>query len=175
MEATKKHLLSLVDTSQYNINTKGLYGVNLSLFREVDTEKTRQKADDLLLRYRSCLRIACAGYEPKVTATYSIEPITHSNVNHNRIDDNLILQEEARNVVDDILKAYNSLNADERALIYDKYLSKRRLVDYKIYIKYNWSEATFYRELKKVLVMFAEAYRGGKLLVFGNDRDLIDF
>ena len=143
--------------------------MSIELFKRLDEEKTRQNVDSLLKQYHRLLRIAGAAYEPKITATWKLEMASQTNLITNPVDDYLIRQEEALEALRDINSAYNFLNPEERRLIYDKYLGRRKLTDYNIYLAYHWSEATFYRELKKDLIKFAEIYQHGRLLVFEND------
>ena len=59
----------------------------------------------------------------------------------------------------------NKLNAYDRQLIHDKYFDNRELTDTAIYLTYNMSSSSFYRELDKALIKFAEAYENGSLLI----------
>ncbi|KRL02511.1 ArpU family phage packaging/lysis transcriptional regulator [Liquorilactobacillus capillatus] len=145
--------------------------MEIELFANLDKEKTKNDVNELLSQYRRLLRVAGTRYEPKVTTTYSLEMNSQTNLIRIPQDTALIMQDEALQTLIDIHSAFNTLNPEERKLIYDKYLRKNRLSDYMIYPKYGWSEATFYRNLKETLVKFAEAFRHGKLLVFSKMSD----
>ena len=152
--------------------------MSIELFNQLDEEKTKQNVDELLSQYWRLLRIIGTSYEPKLTATYKFDMVSHSNSYQNPIDSDLIKKEEIRQQLVDIWQAYNSLNSYDCQLLYDKYFSKKKLVDYLIYPKYGMSERTFYRNLKKISVEFAEAYEAFRhnksLLAFQNGRKMAE-
>ncbi|MCO7126043.1 hypothetical protein NIE88_09670 [Sporolactobacillus shoreicorticis] len=58
----------------------------------------------------------------------------------------------------------NKLSKMERKLIYDKYICVEKKSDIALYLSYSISESTFYRNLNRALIHFAEAYDCGKIL-----------
>lgn len=174
----KKHSPLPASDPQTNHIIKVVRCVSIELFKRLDEEKTRQNVDSLLLQYWRLLRIVGTRYEPKLTATYKFDVVSHSNRYQNPIDSDLIKKEEIWQQLVDIWTAYDSLNAYGRQLLYDKYFSKEKLVDYLIYPKYGYSERTFYRNLRKVSVEFAEAYEAFRhfdsLLAFKNGRKMAE-
>lgn len=53
--------------------------------------------------------------------------------------------------------------------IYDKYINSTRFYDYELFSAEQISEATYYREIGKAMIEFAEAFQSGRLLVFENE------
>ena len=59
----------------------------------------------------------------------------------------------------------NKLDAYSRQLLHDRYISREKKSDIQIYSDLNLSESTFYKDLTKAMIEFAEAYDSGRLLV----------
>ena len=74
----------------------------------------------------------------------------------------------------EIERAFKCLSVESRNRIYYKYMSEDSLYDYQIYNAQNISKDTYYRELGKAQLEFAEAYNGGELMVFDYKREKSD-
>lgn len=136
----------------------------MALFPEIDKEKTKQQVRDLLSLYRTFIRLASEEYIPKVTATYSFELKSFTGVVSRATENAVVRKVTAEQEICKIAKAMNKLNAYDRQLIHDKYMDKRELTNTAIWLNYNTSERTFYRELDQALIRFAESYENGSLL-----------
>lgn len=134
------------------------------LFPEIDKEKTKRQVRDLLSCYRSMIRIAGEEFIPKVTATYSFELKSYTGLVSRTVENAVVRKVTAEQELIKISAAMNKLNAYDRQMIYDKYMNKEELSDTLIYLEYSMSSSSFYRELDKSLIKFAEAYDNGSLL-----------
>lgn len=135
------------------------------LFPEINKDKTKKQVRDLLSCYRTMVRIAGEEYTPKVTATYSFELKSFTGTGSRATENAVVRKVTAEQTIEKICKAMNKLNAYDRQLIHDKYFDNRELTDTAIYLTYNMSSSSFYRELDKAMIKFAEAYENGSLLI----------
>nr|DAY95575.1 MAG TPA: transcriptional regulator [Caudoviricetes sp.] len=136
----------------------------MALLPEIDEKKTKSNVKSLLCNYRSFVRLASEEYIPKVTATYSFELKSFTGTVSRATENAVVRKVAAEQELVKISKAMNKLNAYDRQLIFDKYMDKRELTDTDIYLNYNTSSSSFYRELDKALLKFAEAYESGVLV-----------
>lgn len=137
----------------------------MTLFPEIDKDKTKQQVRELLSCYRTMMRIADEEYIPKVTATYSFELKSFTGTVSRATENAVVRKVTAEQTLTKICKAMNKLNAYDRQMIYDKYFDNRELTNTAIYLNYNMSSSSFYRELDKALIKFAESYENGSLLI----------
>ena len=135
------------------------------LFEEIDKEITKSNVNYLLSRYHNIKRLS-GSYTPKVTASYSIMPRSNTGLTSDSTGDMITRKIKAEETLKDIEKAFNCLTGESRKRLYFKYLAEDRQYDYQIYTNQNISRNTYYRELEKAQLEFAEAYRGGALLAF---------
>lgn len=143
------------------------------LFEEVHEEITKNNVNNLLSRYHNIKRLA-GSYTPKITSTYSMTPRSETGITSDSTSDKVSLRAKATDHLKEIERAYNCLSANSRKRIYLKYLSDDNLYDYQIYNTQNISKDTYYRELSKAQLEFAEAYNGGELMVFDYRREKSD-
>ena len=139
------------------------------LFPEVNEKATKDKVDSLLKNYHKIRRLSGMPIEQKVTATYSLDPKTFTDMNSSAIESGSIKKLDAVSLYRDINAAINTLDVYSRKRIYDKYINSIRFYDYEVYSAKNISEATYYREVGKAMIEFAETFQGGSLLVFENE------
>ncbi|WP_227873709.1 ArpU family phage packaging/lysis transcriptional regulator [Enterococcus florum] len=137
----------------------------MALFPEIDKDKTKKRVRELLSCYRTMVRIADEECIPKVTATYSFELKSFTGTVSRATENAVVRKVTAENELKKICAAMNKLNAYDRQLIHDKYMDNRELTDTAIYLNYNLSSSSFYRELDKSMIKFAEAYENGRLLI----------
>lgn len=137
----------------------------MALLPEIDEKKTKSNVKKLLSNYRSFMRLASEEYTPKVTATYSFELKSFTGTVSRATENAVVRKVTAERELQKIVKAMNKLNAYDRQMIHDKYMDKRELSDTDIYLNYNMSSSSFYDKLGDVLIKFAEAYDGGRLIV----------
>ena len=137
----------------------------MALFPEIDEKATRPQVKEYLSEYRSFVRLASEEYIPKVTATYSFELKSFTGTVSRATENAVVRKVTAERELQKIVKAMNKLNAYDRQMIHDKYMDKRELSDTDIYLNYNMSSSSFYDKLDDVLIKFAEAYDGGRLIV----------
>lgn len=137
------------------------------MFPEIDKDKTKENVHRLLSHYRSMVRLADEEYTPKVTATFSLELKSPggSGGNSDTVGRMVARKVTAESELWKIGRAMNKLDAYSRQLLHDRYISRRKKSDINIYMDLAMSESTFYRELEKAQLEFAEAYDYGRLLV----------
>ncbi|MGH2109171.1 ArpU family phage packaging/lysis transcriptional regulator [Aerococcus urinaeequi] len=139
------------------------------LFPEVYEKATKDKVDSLLKNYHKIRRLSGMPIEQKVTATYSLDPKTFTDMNSSAIESGSIKKLDAVSLYRDINAAINTLDVYSRKRIYDKYINSTRFYDYEVYSAKNISEATYYREVGKAMIEFAEDFQSGILPVFENE------
>lgn len=139
------------------------------LFPEVNEKATKDKVDSLLKNYHKIRRLSSMTIEQKVTATYSLDPKTFTDMNSSAIESGSIKKLDAVSLYRDINAAINTLDVYSRKRIYDKYINSTRFYDYEVYSAKNISEATYYREIGKAMIEFAEDFQSGILPVFENE------
>ncbi|MFL2071176.1 ArpU family phage packaging/lysis transcriptional regulator [Marinilactibacillus psychrotolerans] len=140
----------------------------LDIFLEVDNidkKATKENVDELLSLYRRLARMADEEYMPKMTATYSFEIKGSGGGVSDSLGEAISRSVSAQQEINKIMKAVNKMNSYQRQLIFEKYIKRRQQTDIMIYIGLNMSESTFYRELEKAQLEFAEAYDNGRLLL----------
>ncbi|MEY8370140.1 ArpU family phage packaging/lysis transcriptional regulator [Aerococcaceae bacterium 50-4] len=138
------------------------------LFSEIVKRETKDNVDQLLSKFHTIRRLAGKPIEQKLTATYTIEPKSFTGVNSNPTEDAILAQTDAQVLYNDIIKAYNCLGPTSRKRLYNKYMSSNPKFDYEVYDggEESISKATFYRDLEKAQIEFAEAYKNGELMKF---------
>lgn len=133
------------------------------MFPEIDKEKTKENVHRLLSHYRSMARIADEDCTPKITATYSLELKSFGGIS-DTVGNAVARKATAEQELWKISRAMNKLNAYQRQILHDRYIDRKEMTDTMIYYDLNMSERTFYRELGKAQVEFAESYDNGRLL-----------
>ncbi|OEH82916.1 ArpU family transcriptional regulator [Enterococcus rivorum] len=135
------------------------------LFPEIDKKKTKKNVSNLLNTYRSLIRIAGSEHSPKITATYFFEMKDCLLQKVNRIETIQNRKKLAESELLKIIDTMNRLDANDRELLYDKFMHATEQTNIAIYMKHHMSESKFYRELDKALIHFAEAYGDGELII----------
>lgn len=135
------------------------------LFEEIDREITKQNVDYLLSRYHNIRRLA-GSYTPRITATYSLTPRSETGLTSDSTSKMVGLRSKALEQLKEIEDALKLVSAEARKRLYFKYLSEDGAFDYEIYYDQNISKDTYYRQLEKAQLEFAEAYKGGELIAF---------
>ena len=133
------------------------------MFPEIDKEKTKENVHNFLSYYRNLARLADEEYTPKVTATYSLELKSPGGPSDN-VGNAVARKVTAEQELWKIGRAMNKLNAYERQMLHERYIRRKPWTDVMIYMSLNLSESTYYRELEKAQMSFAEAYDSGRLL-----------
>jgi ArpU family phage transcriptional regulator len=139
--------------------------MQMIVFPEIDRKQTKKKVQDLLMNYRSLVRIAGERHAPKLTAAYTFETSEATGIIRQRTEPPLNRKELAEAELKKIIDALNQLEAEDRQLLYDKYIDHNFTTNIAIYMKLHMSESKFYRELDRALICFAEAYQNGELLI----------
>lgn len=136
------------------------------MMRELDKKATKDKAVRLLSAYKQLKRLAGEQFTSKVTATYSFEPRSFTGIVNKPLEKYIERQMTAQKLLDDIEEAINHINdAYLRQVLVMKYC-KSYDSDIAIYVDLGYSESEFYRTLEKAILLFAECYSYGALLVF---------
>ena len=163
------------DDRNSQVKRKGVCQLELSYLLEIDEKETKLKADALLKAYPRFLRIAGRKVETTMTQQLTFMPGSQRDPRTSEIELKVQKKVDAEKIVADINKAINAQDARSRNRLLKKYITNGgELYDYQIYAAENISEATYYRELGKAQIGFAEAFRYGELLTFENDRQKTD-
>lgn len=138
----------------------------MRLFKEIDKYFTKKNAYEVLSLYRRYARMAGMEYLPKVTATYSLEPKS-SGFTNKATEEIVTRRVAALDELEAIMRAINSIiDPYVRQIVIEKYCAWHVKSDKEIYLDLDYSESEFYRMLDRGALEFAEAYRGGELLVY---------
>lgn len=135
------------------------------LFDKIDEEITKSNVNYLLSRYHSIKRLAGAS-TPKVTASYSIMPRSNTGLTSDSTGDFVENKIKSTKMLDEVHRAFNCLSGKSKQRLYFKYIAEDRRYDYEIFEDLNISKDTYYRELGKAQIEFAEAYKSGELIAF---------
>ena len=137
------------------------------LLIEFDRKATKKKVHQLLSSYRTLIRIAGQNELPKMTSSYLFE-VTKENENLDFLatkNDSLNRSLLVKNELLKIREGINRLDQDNRRILCDKYINVEMPTNISFFMKYHISESTFYRELEKACICFAESYNEGELLI----------
>ncbi|MBE6165070.1 MAG: transcriptional regulator [Streptococcus gallolyticus] len=141
----------------------------MDFLKEIDKQSTKNNAYKVLKQYRRYSRMAGEEYTPKITATYTLEPKTVRSYNSGSSQTEALVTRRvsAWNEMEAIMKAINRvIDPFARQILIEKYCKWQIRTDCEIYMELGYSESEFYRKLERGVIEFAEAYRGGELLVF---------
>lgn len=148
----------------------------MTLFAELNKKETLAAAYRTLERYPSFCRIANEPYSPKLTATYSLEPKSFSSKPSAQTERLVGRKVDAEFELLAIRQAVDRISDSFcRQVVIEKYYRGFNKTDIAIYMDLGYSESEFYRLLERGVLEFAEAYRGGKLLVFKHGKDVSFF
>lgn len=139
----------------------------IDIFQElddIDEKATIKNVDKVLSLYRRLERMAGEDVETKMTSTCSFEPRRGSGGHSDAVGNGVTRKVAAQQEVQKITEAINKMQSDHRQLLFERYMKRRPQTDIMIFVSLNLSESTFYRELNRARVSFAEGYDGGKLL-----------
>lgn len=134
--------------------------------RELDKKATIQKAKTVLEGYKTFKRIAGEEFVSKVTATYSFEPRSYTGVVSQPVEKYVVRKMHAEQKIEKIERAINSMNDAFLRQVIIKRFCENYDSNIAIYIDLEYSETEFYRVLDKALLLFAECYDYGALLIF---------
>lgn len=139
----------------------------MSLFRNLNKQATKDKASRILSHYRALRRIAGESFSPKVTASYSFEPRSQTNLTSNAIEKHVVRQVAAEQKLLYIEQAINAIiDVHVREVLIRKYCDRKEKSDIQIYMDLGYSESEYYRIWERGIFEFAEVYLHGELLVF---------
>ena len=139
----------------------------MGFFDDVDEKTTKQNVKKVLSRYRLLVKVIGTQFSSKVTATYSFEPRSETNVVSNAIEKHIVRVETAVKELEYMEQAINSIyDPYLRRILVLKYCDKRNLSDVYIYTDLGYEEREFYRLMDKALYSFAECYKHGSLITF---------
>jgi ArpU family phage transcriptional regulator len=138
-------------------------GKQLSLLRDTDGEKTKERVEEHFSEYRMYLLTAPDDLMPKITQTFSIQPPSKSNAFHSTTESVAIERAEYEMERDDFIerthRAVNRLSSRERELITKSYMTLEDVYDYDVYNEMGVSETTYYRIREKAFYKLAFSLR----------------
>lgn len=139
----------------------------LDIFLEVDNidkSATKENVDELLNLYRRLARMADEEFIPKMTATYSFEIKGSGGGVSDSLGEAISRKISAQQEIHKIMKAINKLNGYHRQILFERYMRRCPQTDIMIYVSLCMSESSYYRELAKAQLEFADAYDEGRLI-----------
>ncbi|MGX4645668.1 ArpU family phage packaging/lysis transcriptional regulator [Holzapfeliella sp. JNUCC 80] len=137
----------------------------LELIAGLDVYQTKVNTKKFLNSYKAFKTILSSKFEPKVTQTFSLELKSFGGSdNTSPIERHMIKQENAKEKLDMMFKALNSLETKYRVLLVLKYIDKRYTHDFEIMNHLGYADAQYYRLLTEALIHFAYAYNNGELV-----------
>lgn len=132
---------------------------------EYDRKLTRRNADRLLRGYRQMARMAGDEFVPKLTATLTLEPVSHTGNRGTPIESHVARKADGLAYLRDVTRAMNQLDTQQRELLWYRYCDNQAMTDIQIYMGITLcSERQYYRLLERALLAFAESYQHGRLI-----------
>lgn len=129
----------------------------------IDENETRKNARKKLKTFRQLQRIA--GRSSIDLKSPIITDMPRSKSASNRVDNSLIEKIDAELERDYIIDALARLSHISRCILFYSFCDVEKWSNYKIGLELGYSDKNIERLKRIVLIEFAEAYRGGKLLV----------
>jgi ArpU family phage transcriptional regulator len=133
---------------------------------EIDREKTKQRVESEIEKYRFCLLLVPEEKLPKITASYTMEPPAFSNQFHSSTETTAFeriqqqeKEKERLEFVERFRKAVNRLRFKERELIVKRYMDDIELYDYEFYQAEGLTESKFYKLKARAFYNLAFALR----------------
>ena len=133
---------------------------------EIDREKTKQRVEAEIEKYRICLLMVPEEKLPKITASYSLQPPAFSNQFHSSTENTALerIQQEAQErerleFIEYFRKAVNRLRFRERELIIKRYMGDDECFDYEYYQENGLTESKFYKLKARAFYNLAFALR----------------
>lgn len=138
----------------------------MPFFPEINEAKTKENAKKILEGYPHWRRVANDTDGQRVTTTYSFTPRNPSSAKNSQVEKLAIRKVDAELELDAIEQAVSKLHDPfYRKIIYEKYLVWHQKKDETVYNELAISESSYYENLSKALLAFAELYRNGEQVV----------
>jgi ArpU family phage transcriptional regulator len=135
----------------------------LFILPEIDREKTKQRVEAEIEKYRICLLQEPEEKLPKITASYSLQPPSFSNSFYSSTEAAAIEQadfdRQRAEFIERFRKAVNRLRFKERELIIKRYMSDDDMYDYEYYSQNHLTESKFYKLKARAFYNLAFALR----------------
>lgn len=135
-------------------------------FPTYDVELTKANARRLLVNYAKFERLAKASQHTRLITTMSIDPHNRGDSRHSKIENATEKAIHAQEVIKNIHSALEVLSETSHRRLMNKFIRPTSLYDYVIYTDENISSSTYYREIERALIEFAECYNFGELLEY---------
>jgi ArpU family phage transcriptional regulator len=130
---------------------------------EIDREETKKRVEAALEKYRFYLLSVPEERLPRVTASYSLVPPTHTNAFHSSTEESAIaildFEKEREQYLNSIQRAVNRLNYQERSIIVKRYIDPEEKYDYEVYNDLGMSERKYYRIKSRAFYKLAFALK----------------
>ena len=138
-----------------------------------DEKATIEATTIILDQYKTLKAIAGEKYVSKITPTYSFEPRCYTGVIRNPIEDHMVRQEEALELIEKIESAINKiLDPYLRQVLIERYI-KNNVSNIAIYMDLGYSSTEFYRLLDRARLHFAEYYNNGSTLRYRKGKEIV--
>ncbi len=141
---------------------------------KLDEKATIEATTTILEQYKTLRAIAGEKYVSKITPTYSFEPRCYTGVIHNPLEDHIIRQEQALELINKIDSAINKiLDPYLRQVLIERYI-KNNISNIAIYMDLGYSSTEFYRLLDRAKLHFAEHYNNGSTLRYRKGKEVME-
>lgn len=138
---------------------------------QIDEERTKEKIETLLEKYKILMLQTPEDFLPKITTTYTITPPSFSNQFHSSTEEAALKKMDWEIERDQFMKriqrAINRLTQKERRILVMLYMQDEDMYDYEIYAEMGLSQRNYYRFKNKAFYRLAfalreEVYKGDK-------------
>lgn len=133
---------------------------------EIDRDKTKEKVEGEIERFRISLLQIPEELLPKITASYSMQPPAFTNAFHSSTEQTALdrinqdnFEKERLDFVEKFRKAVNRLQFKEREFIIKRYMGDDDLFDYEFYMQNHMTESKFYKLKARAFYNLAFALR----------------
>ncbi|MEJ4084059.1 DUF1492 domain-containing protein [Bacillus altitudinis] len=130
---------------------------------QIDEERTKEKIETLLERYKILMLQTPEDFLPKITTTYTITPPSFSNQFHSSTEEAALKKMDWEIERDQFMKwiqrAINRLTQKERRILVMLYMQDEEMFDYEIYAEMGLSQRNYYRVKNKAYYRLAFALR----------------
>nr|WP_060597076.1 ArpU family phage packaging/lysis transcriptional regulator [Bacillus pumilus] len=130
---------------------------------QIDGEKTKEKMDRMLEKYKMLRLQTPENFLPKITTTYTITPASFSNQFHSSTEEAALKKMdweiEREKYMKRIERGINRLTQKERRILVMLYMQDEEMYDYEIYAELGLSQRNYYRVKNKAYYRLAFALR----------------
>lgn len=123
----------------------------------INERLTKENVIKAFRKYRMCLLGVNDEYLPKITPSYSLEPVSTVSEYNGSTERIIEVLDRSLDYMRWIEEAVNRLPADDRAILYEKFMGRQEVSDYQVWSKLCMSSKHFERKKKEAMINFGVA------------------